>query len=820
MSKDNLSNWKIFEQYLVETRYAVRDPETNEPLEHTYQDVLERISQKLIKELPKYLITNLYDKNSTELYDYKLEYYTILTQNLIQALKDRLFIPATPFLMSYANEYTRRPGLFSCYPLGYVEDTMDDIWDKCKLMRNIYMYGGGSGIDISQLRSQGKPVDKGQGIASGPIEFLKLFDAVAGSTNQGGRRRGALLVSMDADHPNIYEFIKCKKLNGKLSKFFQTLDPEERPAQNPHLSNMNISVNVHDKDFDNEELIQAIAESIWSSGDPGLLFPDNMIKNGPFLKEDDPIFVNPCAEYSAPANTSCNLLTINIAKILNYTTCKSIEEGIKTLRKVVEYATILGNFIIDQDYGYPDEKIKENTQKFKPIGIGMSGFYTALISWYMLSPTKNKDILIYGSEDSCQILQFIQSIITFEALRQSSLFALNTNIYSPTKHDYWNAHIPKLYESLIKILQKYTNLFTVEEYETMINTINYHTDYLAKHTSYYNSVLTSQAPTGTVSIFLNNLDTGIEPYFSYTQSRRVRDVNESSGWKIFDLESPYLEALQEDLKDQPELYDLIQQQTATNIDGIKHLNVLYALTSLLHTGVSKTLNLKASTTVEDIKKILYDARHKGVKGLTIYRDGSLDNIISSTSKKDVQKQEEDIVTQDIGVQRSSIVYTVKGLHYTAHISLTYDESYHIREVFIQAGDIGSDMNTLFTGLGMSISLALRNNPNIIDRYIKTLQKVRMDDRLICKVPDLDKPIIGSSLPNIVGQLLDHTKTIVLSKFKNSFYESEQSKMSISTKPMDSKIQLHSVDICPECKEITLIKSGSCFKCSKCGYSSC
>lgn len=271
--------WDSYERYMVETRYAVRDPETGEPLEHGYDDVINRAASELRKR------EKVVRKNSVDSDD---------LDHLISALRGRYVIPVTPFLMSFGNPHTRRHGYFSCFPLGHVEDSMEGIRRMCEKMEAIYVRGGGCGIDISRLRPKGALVDNGQGLASGPVGFLAKFDAVTGTTNQGGRRRGALLVQMDWNHPDIERFVKAKASAAKVAAFLETLPPEERPEQNPVLSNMNISVNVFGDFWENEKLLDLIARQMWETGDPGLLFTDNMAKWSPFRGEDNPRFSNPC----------------------------------------------------------------------------------------------------------------------------------------------------------------------------------------------------------------------------------------------------------------------------------------------------------------------------------------------------------------------------------------------------------------------------------------------------------------------------------------------------------------------------------------------
>jgi ribonucleoside-diphosphate reductase alpha chain len=230
-------------------------------------------------------------------------------------LRDRLVILATPALMSLGNPYTKRHGYFSCYPLGHVEDTLSGIELTHQKMRTIYTAGGGVGIDLSKLRPNGSPVDNGQGTASGPVGFLPDFDSVTGTTNQGGRRRGALLVQLDWEHPDIRDFVQIKNFNHTFNRLIQQLPPEERPSKGFSLTNMNISVNVYGKFWENDQLIDLIARNMWATGDPGLLFVDNMIKHSPFPADLEPKFSNPCGEYLAPAGSACNLVTVNVAKL-------------------------------------------------------------------------------------------------------------------------------------------------------------------------------------------------------------------------------------------------------------------------------------------------------------------------------------------------------------------------------------------------------------------------------------------------------------------------------------------------------------------------
>jgi len=305
------------------------------------------------------------------------------------------------------------------------------------------MKGGGVGIDISLLRPHGSLVDNGQGIASGPVTFLRLFDSVTGTTNQGGRRRGALLVQMYWKHRDIEDFITCKNIVGKLSAviYGEGLGGKfDVPLQN-----MNISVVLDEEfferirkgDVETENMLNMIVDGMWRSGDPGLLFRHNMEKYSPFNWEKygeghRAWFSNPCGEYLAPARTACNLVTVNVAK-LAYDTLKELGKfgsGEETLligqeeekeilnvflNKIYQagkIACLWGNVVLFCDEGYPCDEIRVKTQEVRPVGVGVTGLHSALLL------LKDGNIE-YGDDESCRLARLMQLSLCLGALDTS-----------------------------------------------------------------------------------------------------------------------------------------------------------------------------------------------------------------------------------------------------------------------------------------------------------------------------------------------------------------------------------------------------------------
>ncbi|MDR1080850.1 MAG: hypothetical protein LBQ79_07765 [Deltaproteobacteria bacterium] len=800
------SNWKAYEDYLVRTRYSVRDPETGKPLESTFDQLLEG------RVLPALAGAGV-------------------PEEVLAAIRAREIMPATPLLMSLGNPHTRRPGYFSCFPLGRVDDSLSGIDVMKAKMRQIYTYGGGVGIDVSGLRAKGAPVDNGQGTSSGPVAFLQDFDAVTGTTNQGGRRRGALLVQMDWEHPDIREFVRAKNFNGVMSRLVRTLPESERPPQTGTLTNMNLSVNVYGKFWEDDELIDLIARNMWATGDPGLLFIDNMLEHSPIRAEDEPRYSNPCGEYLSSAMTACNLITVNVAALARNAGTGYRNSFLAGVARAARDACILGNAILEIDAGYPLEEIREKTIAMRPVGVGMSGFHSALLIMFAGRAR-------YGSSDSRIFAVRTQAALTLGTLNASMKLgeAAGNKVYK--NREYWTKHLHELRQTLNSCFN-FNEFIEIDKLES----------YVANHGGFCNCVTTSQPPTGSVSAFLRNLDTGIEPFYSASVERRVRTPE--GGWETFVLEAD------PDVKKY--LADSDAHPAAHDIPADEQLEMLGAFQRHCHTGISKTVNLPASATVEDVKRLILKARDLRLKGFTVYRDGSLDQVITAHSPKDdspagahthadapmdagarayepprVLAQTRPPAHADALAQvpadahacadapahvragahtdapahagdgeRQAAVFKARSHSLNAHVTLAHDADNNIREVFVAAGEMGADVNAIYTAFGMILSVALRHDPALFGPLVKVLCKVNMSQRVVVKTSMSPEPVVGSSLPQAIGLLMSQRK---------DFLDRGE--------PVPVPHEPGNFDLCPECHGLTLRREGSCRKCLGCGYSSC
>lgn len=787
------ASWDNLERYLITTRYAVRSVEDGTPIEATWQDLVQRFENYFKSEKVQRAVKECFPGG---------EKGDKLVQDLILAIRNRLIIPATPFLMSFGNPYTRRKGYFSCYPLGYVPDSMEGIYEICRQMMEIYIRGGGCGVDISKLRPKNSPVDQAQGVASGPVGFLTLFDAVTGTTNQGGRRRGALLVQMHWKHPDIKRFIKAKSLVPAISSVVMSA-PEDEKVDVP-LSNMNISVVVDEEFFNpqNEELFSLIAHQAWKTGDPGLLFLHNMVEYTPFNPEHDerdfPGFSNPCAEYLAPAYTACNLITVNVAKLASLSLKDGSFDFQKFYRAVFETAYLacfLGTVLVHLDEGYPLEQIKEATQRVRPVGVGMTGFHTALLLAY------NGDVKYGYDEESLRFAERTQASLTLGTLKLSSELVEATQVFYPWKKSYLELHLSELKEIIDKDKLPFKNDFKLIE------------SVAKKYGGFYHSVTTSQPPTGSVSLFARVAgDTGIEPMFAIELKRRIRDF-ESGSWREVEILTEYLmpKILDKDFRKK------VEAQLAHEVKPINQLAILASFQKFIHTGISKTINCPYDTSVEEIKDLIKRSADFRLKGFTIFREGCREDTVlvkakpcSSPQSKTSQRDK----SEELSPVRFALVYEVRGT-VNAYITTTFDEEKKLREVFINVGKAGTTLNSMFQAVGRIISVGLRRHPDLAERFIQTLKGIESGEFYSCN--DLH----SKSLPDMIAKIMEDAINKVRGSAPTLEALAHGSQIGVKGRIAENTEEVRIAgDLCPICGHLSLMREGNCMTCEKCGYTTC
>ncbi|MDD8021071.1 MAG: adenosylcobalamin-dependent ribonucleoside-diphosphate reductase [Acidobacteriota bacterium] len=472
-----------------------------------------------------------------------------------EAMMARNFMPNSPTLTGAGRDMC----LSACFVLP-IEDSMESIFDAVKNAALVHKEGGGTGFDFSLLRPKGSFVRKTQGVASGPVSFLKVIDAATEAVKQGGTRRGANIGLLRVDHPDIEEFVTMKR-DGKT------------------LNNFNISVAItedfmkalkHDGDYwlynpylkkktakrKAREIFKLIVESAWAVGDPGLIFIDRINQLNPTRELGLISATNPCGEQPLHPYESCNLGSINISNF--YSPEQPDEIDWEKLAETILLAVRFLDNVIDVNK-YPLPQIAEMTRANRRIGLGVMGWADLLL----------KKKLRYDSPEALALAEKVISFMRQTADRES--------------------------EKLGELKGNFPN----------INLSIY------KGKTRRNATVLTIAPTGTISR-IAGCSSSIEPIFAFEFVSKILDG------EIKDIH-PLYEEWKNEHPDEPLPAYFV---TAHDIPYEGHIRMQAAFQKYVDNSVSKTINLPNQATFEDVEKAYLLAYDLGTKGITIYRDGS------------------------------------------------------------------------------------------------------------------------------------------------------------------------------------------------------
>lgn len=470
------------------------------------------------------------------------------------------FLPGTPTLV---NAGMPKGQLSSCFVIP-VEDDLESIFEAIKCMALIHKTGGGTGFSFSKLRENGAPVGPRAGCASGPVSFMRVFNAASEEIKQGGMRRGANMSCLLIDHLDIIEFIMAKGDKKSFGNFnFSVMIPDSffQALKEDTMWKLKSRGGAPNKEIDPYQLWDLIATQAWNAGEPGVLFYDtiNRMNTLPDFKIEA---VNACSELPMLNWEACNLGSINLVK------CVNLEGKFDwaLLDSIVHEAVVFLNRVIDCNC-FPFPQISKATLFTRKVGMGIMGLADALV----LMRIK------YGSDECISFLDELMEFISKQAWKTSVILAEQRGAFEGFAH--------------------------------------FH-PYLSTHPvgkNVYNATLTTIAPTGTISI-LAGISTGIEPIFKlqYTRSDTagVREVMHPLLYKID--RDKYKEFLVE----------------AHQVSILDHLRVLAVIQKWTDNAVSKTINLPFSATILDIKDIYKWAYEMGCKGVTVFRYGSREGVLS------------------------------------------------------------------------------------------------------------------------------------------------------------------------------------------------
>ena len=728
-----------------EKRYLKKDDAGN-PLE-TPADLLRRVASSIAS------VEREYGRDESEINKIEEEFF--------QVMAGAYFMPNSPTLMNAGRDLQQ---LSACFVLP-LEDSMEGIFDTLKSMALVQKTGGGTGFAFERLRPRGDRVRTTSGVASGPVSFLKIFDAATEAVKQGGTRRGANMGSLIYNHPDIMEFICCKEREDEINNFNISVavsDEFMRKATGEDPDPQYILINPRtgkahpdpetgeDMRLNAREVFDLIVEKAWAKGDPGLIFIDQMNRFNPTPQIGKYETTNPCGEQPLLPYEACCLGSLNLGKFVN----AGGEVDWEELRRVIRTAVHFLDNVIDSSHYVIEEIARMHKEGNRKIGLGVMGWHDMLVRLG----------IPYDSEAALEMGEKVMRFISEEAKKRSAELAAERGAFPNFAGSIYDTGNP---EDRVR-----------------------------------NATRTTIAPTGTISI-LAGASSGIEPYFSIAFLRKdvlggvdLPEVNpiflelaERDGFYSEELMekiacSGYIPA--DEAAVPPEIKRLFK--TALEIDPGWHIRHQAVFQKYTDNAVSKTINLRREATPEEVKQAYILAWKMGCKGITVYRDGSREkqvlNVGTLGEKENLKPSERPpTLTGHTTCIKTSLgnlfvtVNTVEGKPF---------------ELFAQIGKAGSDVVAFTEAIARLISLALRCGVSVEEivaqlEGIGGYRAVGFGPNRIMSVPDA----IGRALARLAR-----------------------------VKPGVNDNQCNSREICPDCGSGALIRVEGCAKCEACGYSEC
>ena len=694
-------------------------------------------------------------------------------------------LPNSPTLMNAGRELQQ---LSACFVLP-VHDSLESIFDEVKQTALIHKSGGGTGFSFSNLRPEGDVVGSTGGIASGPVSFIRAFDTATDVVKQGGTRRGANMGILNVTHPDILKFIKAKEDGRHLNNFNISVAVTEEFMQqaqagedydliNPRTGKVTGQLNA-------KYVFDLMAEMAWKTGDPGLVFMDRINRDNPNPQLGKIESTNPCGEQPLLPYESCNLASINLARMVKYTEDDVVIDW-ERLDRMVQVTVHLLDNVIDMNE-YPITEIEEMSKKTRRIGLGVMGFADLLIQLGIR----------YDSEEALQIADEVMGRIQLETHQASAALAEKRGPFPA-----WEGSI-------------YSREGPAEEGRPMRN-----------------SAPTTIAPTGTISI-IAGASSGIEPLFALSYVRNVMDntrLVEANPYfeAVAKQEGFYSQELMEQLVEKGSLETLDVPQwvkdvfrTSHDINPEWHVRMQGAVQRHTDNSVSKTINFPHDASVGDVSQAYMLAYQLDCKGITVYRDGSKAGQVLSTGESladaaalgDVLVEAGEpsgyLTPRDRPRTTHGVTERVRTGHGNMYVTINFDEENKPFELFGTLGKSGGCDSAQLEAISRLVSLALRSG--VEPRHI--IEQLR---GITC-CPAWDSGTLVRSSPDAVALALErHVATEAGERLEPA---SGAVQMELLSRPASNGNGYTPAKKCPDCNTPIVYQEG-CLMCVACGWNKC
>ena len=607
-----------------------------------------------------------------------------IAEDFYRMMSNLEFLPNSPTLMNAGRELGQ---LSACFVLP-VGDSMEEIFDAVKFTALIHKSGGGTGFSFSRLRPANDVVLTTTGISSGPISFMRVFDVATETIKQGGTRRGANMGILRVDHPDIMDFIMCKADKKQLNNFNISVGLTEAFMKAVEKDENYDLINPRDKQVSGtlnaRKVFHRIINQAWENGEPGIIFLDRLNRDNPTPNVGEIESTNPCGEQPLLPYESCNLGSINLAKMV-----KDSQIDWTRLKEVIHLAVHFLDNVVEVNI-YPLAQIAQMTLANRKIGLGVMGWADMLI---LLGIPYNTD----------EAIELAQKVMRF----------INEQGHSAS-------------QELAKKRGPFPN-FKGSTYDKK------------GQPSLRNATVTTIAPTGTISI-MANASSGVEPLFAVSYVRQVMDndilVEVHPHFETIAKERGfYSPELMQRIAEHGTIHDIDEIPadirtyfvTAHDISPEIHIKMQAAFQKHTDNAVSKTVNFTNGATVQDVARVYELAYQMDCKGVTIYRDGSRDQQVLTRGKKEEQPAPENIDKEKPATKRER-PKILKGWTYQMqtgcgplYVTVNEDAT-GLFELFTTMGKAGGCAASQSEAIGRMVSLAWRSGLQA-RQVIKQLQGI-------------------------------------------------------------------------------------------------
>jgi len=709
------------------------------------------------------------------------------------------FLPNSPTLMNAGRPLGQ---LSACFVLP-VGDSMEEIFEAVKNAALIHKSGGGTGFSFSRLRQKGATVRSTGGVASGPVSFMRVFNVATEAVKQGGTRRGANMGILRVDHPDILEFIRCKSNTSDINNFnisvglteafmravetsenYDLIDPKTKKA----VSQLNA-----------REVFDEIVDAAWATGEPGIVFLDRLNRDNVVPSIGEIESTNPCGEQPLLPYESCNLGSIDLVSLLKEED-GAVKLDFDLLKSTVEEAVHFLDNVIDVN-NYPLERIAEMTRSTRKIGLGVMGFADALLALG----------IPYNSSEGVAFAERVMSFVETTGHNASRRLAKTRGAF------------PLFGESTLKDGEPIRN-----------------------------ATVTTIAPTGTLSI-IAGCSSGVEPVFGYVYIRNVMD-----GTQMVEVNPLLMEKLHALGLDSEEMFQRIAAEgtiahiaeipeevrnvfvCAHDISPEAHIRMQAAFQRHTDNAVSKTVNFPNAATRENVYAVYLLAYREGLKGVTIYRDGSRTGQVLNIGKVNDEKSETE--TADSGkpelnaplpenygrIEPRPRPLVTRGFTEkmnigcgTLYVTVNYDEN-GICEVFTSTGKAGGCPSQSEATARLA-SIALRSGISMSEVYdqlkgIRCPSTIRQKNMSCTSCPDAIARVL-LKVSKYIDNGADYTTPDAQAKTIAPQPAPIPQNVGGAFIPADIPANAAEVHVCPECGG-KVEHEGGCVICRACGFSKC